>query len=357
MAERPAVMHFIERWLPLSEQFVHTLITRSRRPGVVVSSGPLENVELYPYEPLVCIDGLRRRAPERLKRPVVTACLMAIARRRKVGVIHVHHGYRAYEVLGTSRRLQLPFVVSLHGHDVTGYASSRPALYPPVLGKAAAVVVPSRFLVDAAVANGADPSRVRVIPSGVDTSFFQPTPVPTAPDVVFVGRFVEKKGLDTLLAAWPKVLAAVPPARLHVMGYGPLEALARSGGPTVTVTLGPDRSAVRAAIAAARAVVSPSHTAADDSVESLLVVNLEAQASGRPVVTTRHGGIPEYVDDGATALVVPEADADALADALVRVLTDDALAMRLGAAGPAWAAQFDVAGCAAAMDDLYAAVE
>ncbi len=113
---------------------------------------------------------------------------------------------------------------------------------------------------------------------------------------------------------------------------------------------------MRSAITAARAVVSPSRTALDDSVESLLVVNLEAQASGRPVVTTRHGGIPEYVDDGATALVVPEADPIELAAALVRVLTDDALAARLGAAGPAWAARFDVAGCAAALDDLYATV-
>ena len=83
------------------------------------------------------------------------------------------------------------------------------------------------------------------------------------------------------------------------------------------------------------------------------MVNLEAQASGRPVVTTRHGGIPEYVRDGETALVVPEADPGALADALVRVVTDDALAARLGGAGPAWAARFDVAACAARHDDLY----
>ena len=44
--------------------------------------------------------------------------------------------------------------------------------------------------------------------------------------------------------------------------------------------------------------MSPSRTADDDSVESLLLVNLEAQASARPVVTTKHGGIPEYVRAG-----------------------------------------------------------
>ena len=112
----------------------------------------------------------------------------------------------------------------------------------------------------------------------------------------------------------------------------------------------------RAAIRAASVVASPSRTATDDAVESLLIVNLEAQASGRPVVTTRHGGIPEFVDEGRTALVVPEADPAALARALVAVLRDHQLAARLGGAGPAWARQFDVGVCAARVDAVYDAL-
>jgi glycosyltransferase involved in cell wall biosynthesis len=174
--------------------------------------------------------------------------------------------------------------------------------------------------------------------------------------VLFVGRFVEKKGLDVLLAAWPAVVAAVPEARLRLLGFGPLEDLARSGGPSVEVELGQtsERAVqLRRALQRARAVVTPSRTAGNGDAETLLLVNLEAQASGRPVVTTRHGGIPEYVDEDKTALIVPENDADALAAALIRVLTDDELAARFATAGPAFTAPLDLAQTAARVDDLY----
>jgi glycosyltransferase involved in cell wall biosynthesis len=72
------------------------------------------------------------------------------------------------------------------------------------------------------------------------------------------------------------------------------------------------------------------------------------------VVTTSHGGIPEYVRPGETALVVEEGDVDELAGALVAVLSDRALAEQLGMAGPAAVAHLDVRRTAARMDDLYA---
>ena len=82
-------------------------------------------------------------------------------------------------------------------------------------------------------------------------------------------------------------------------------------------------------------------------------MNLEAQASGRAVVTTRHGGIPEFVEEGTSALVVAPGDAQELAAALISVLRDHALASRLGAAGPAVAARFSVDAAAAAVDRVY----
>ena len=60
---------------------------------------------------------------------------MALARRHSVGLVHVHHGYRAYEVIGTCRRLGLPLVISLHGHDITGYVEE-PSREPPELSLA-----------------------------------------------------------------------------------------------------------------------------------------------------------------------------------------------------------------------------
>jgi len=222
------------------------------------------------------------------------------------------------------------------------------------------VIVPSQFLVAPVCALGVPRERVVAIPAGVDVRLFVPTPLPAGPpEVLFVGRFVEKKGLDVLLQAWPEVRSKVPDARLRLLGHGPLEGMARSAGPEVVVELTDERrraAQVREALRAAFVVVTPSRTASDQDAESLLLVNLEAQASGRPVVTTKHGGIPEFVSDGTTAVLVPENDPAALADALVEVLSDEEMARRMGRAGPGWARRFDVRDCTARIDDLYDAL-
>ena len=347
-------IQFIDTWLRPSEQFVHTLITRLKHRSVVVSSLPIENLDRFGYEPLVSLDPVCSRVPARFRSHAVTIGLVALALRHHARLIHVHHGYRLHEVGVASRCLRLPVVVSFHGHDLTGYVEHLPSIYEGSLDRVAAAIVPSHFLIDFAVAAGCPRETIHVIPSGVDTSWFTPTPLPEGPPIaLFVGRFVEKKGLDVLLDAWPHVRRAVPHARLRLLGYGPLEAQARAGGEGVEVVIAPTHAEVREAMRQATVIVSPSRTAPDDAVESLLIVNLEAQASGRPVVTTRHGAIPEYVLEGETALVVPEADGVALADGIISVLLDRPLAERLASVGPLWARRFDVVRCAAQVDQLY----
>jgi colanic acid/amylovoran biosynthesis glycosyltransferase len=346
------VLHFHHAWLPASEPFVWDLVRHLPGPGFVISDGELQNAERFPVPSVRSLAPMVRRIPQRRRQQVVTAGLVAYCLRHRIQVVHSHHGYEVVRVAGAARLLRLPLVVSLHGHDAFGWVERRPTAYEGILGQVAAVIVPSRFLASRAVELGARVDRVHVIGSGVDTRFFTPTPVPSRPEVLFVGRFVAKKGLDVLAAAWPSVVAAVPGARLRVLGYGPLEHVARSIG--AEVERAPGRERVRAAIRGARVVVSPSRTATDDVAETLLMVNLEAQASGRPVVTTDHGGIPEYVIHDETALVVPENDSEALAAAIIRVLTEQGLAERLGAGGPALAANQDVQAVAHRVDRLYA---
>jgi glycosyltransferase involved in cell wall biosynthesis len=351
------VLHTMQRWLPLSEQFVHALVTGSSHRAVVLSRLPAENRRTFPHRPVISLGLLPARWPgTSTQRRLITAAVAAVARTSRARVIHQHHGYRLADVEGAVRRLELPLVVSLHGHDVTSYEREWPGSLR-TLAYADAVIVPSRFLAERVEPLGVAPERLHVIPSGVDVRRFAPTPLREGPpSALFVGRFVEKKGIDVLLAAWPRVREQVPDARLTLLGSGPLEALARSGGPRVDVELtDPARRAdqVRDAIRDARLVVTPSKTAADGDAETLLLVNLEAQASGRPLVTTFHGGIPEYVEDGRTALVVPENDPGKLADAMVRALTDEPLARSLAAAGPELARRYDVAACTARVDELY----
>jgi glycosyltransferase involved in cell wall biosynthesis len=160
-------------------------------------------------------------------------------------------------------------------------------------------------------------------------------PVPGAPAVVFVGVLERYKNIDGLVAAWRAVSARVPEARLHLIGTGTLVPLAEDlvrAGCTWDRRLDP--AEVAAAIDGARALLLPSAS------EGLPRVAIEAFVRGRAVVGTRAGGIPDIVEDGATGLLVEPGDVAGLAAAIERIVTDQPLAERLGAAALAASGQW-----------------
>ncbi|HVY08667.1 MAG TPA: glycosyltransferase [Mycobacteriales bacterium] len=351
------VAHYLPRWLELSAGFVAAQVGHSRHYGLVISRDAFTCLEAFPYQPRrsLHMQHVPYRSPQRVKDLVRTTQLSALLAAYRVDLLHVHFGHSANDVLGAVGRR--PYVLSLHGHDITGLLHTSPNHYTRVFGEVDAVTVPSRFLAAKTIAAGFDETLIRVLPSGVDTSFFTPAALPDGPPIVaFVGRLVPKKGLDVLLEAWPRIHAELPDARLHVLGEGRLAPLLEQTDDSVT-WFQPDptrrHEQVRDLLRSATVVVTPSRTAPDGDSESLLLVNLEASACGRPVVSTRHGGIPEYVEDGNSGLLVEEGNADELGAAIVRVLGDRALADRLAKGGVDNAAKWDVKRCAAAVDDLY----
>jgi glycosyltransferase involved in cell wall biosynthesis len=348
------VAHYVERWLDISAGFVAAHISQSRHDGVIISRDGWLNLNAFDLRPRHSLDAVRRRTPESLKASVLRWQLASVLAAGHAELVHVHFGYAAADAITVTRRR--PFALSLHGHDVTGLLADDADRYRAVARHVDAVVVPSQFLAGKAINAGFASERIRVIPSGVDTEFFTPTSPPTGPPVLgFIGRLVAKKGLDTLMAAWPAITEAVPDVRLHMLGEGPLGHLVPGDSRIRRELPDPQRrhEQVRDVIRQATVIVTPSHTGPDGDSESLLLVNLEAAASGRPVVSTRHGGIPEYVADGTTGLLVPPADPAAFTDAVVRLLREPGLATSLGSAGVRHVRQWDVRQCTARVDDLY----
>ncbi|MGP3973921.1 glycosyltransferase [Streptomyces sp. 8N114] len=171
---------------------------------------------------------------------------------------------------------------------------------------------------------------------------------PSAVLVVCVGRLCEQKGQRTLLAAWPRVAARVPDARLVLVGDGPdREELRRAAPPGVVFAGAAD--AVCDWYAAADLVVLPSRW------EGMALTPLEAMACGRPVVVSDVAGSRELLPPGQeTSCLVPPADPDALADAVVRLALDPGLRAELAQrAGEHVRARFDVRTTAAAVLELY----
>lgn len=306
--------------------------------------------------------GSDRRAFLRLRLTGSSPRLRRLLAGARPDLVHAHFGGDGWLISGSAARLGVPLVVTTHGHDVTRQPDSdglKGVRYRrnlrTVFDRAALVVAVSEVIRGKAVARGADPARVRVHYTGVPV----PAEVPVVPaewDVVFVGRFVEKKGADDLVAALG-VLRPTRPRALFI-GDGPLrgqtEAAARDLGVDVTFagSLPPDEVARH--LAAARVLGAPSKTARDGDTEGLPTTILEAGALGLPVVSTRHSGIPEAVVDGETGLLGPEADPAALARNLHRLLSDDALRVRLGRAARARvAADFNLATQSGKLEDLY----
>jgi phosphatidylinositol alpha-mannosyltransferase len=149
-----------------------------------------------------------------------------------------------------------------------------------------------------------------------------------------VGRLDERKGIETLLRAFPAVTKSVPGVRLSIVGRGPMDVRARQ----LTAELG--ISASVEFLGPVRPEDLPRHYSDCDVYcapglggETLGIVLLEAMASGAPVVASRIPGYDETIRDGIDGILVPPAEPDALASALVSVLTDEPRRKTLAAAG------------------------
>jgi glycosyltransferase involved in cell wall biosynthesis len=185
-------------------------------------------------------------------------------------------------------------------------------------------------------------SKLRIVHCGVTPArYAAPQAFPTGRlRLLFVGRLTAIKGLRVLMAALDRARAVNPAIDLTLIGDGEDRAwveaqAARLGG---VVCLGfRSQGEVAAALAEHDAFVLPSFA------EGVPVVLMEAMASGRPVIATRVGGVSELVADGQSGLLVAPGDAEALANAILRLAADADLRSQMGAAGrDAVRADFDV---------------
>jgi glycosyltransferase involved in cell wall biosynthesis len=175
---------------------------------------------------------------------------------------------------------------------------------------------------------------------------------PGAPVVATVANFRHEKGHEHLLRAAELARRRVPDVRFLLVGQGPLEGQVRREaerlqlGGTVIFT-GYREDVLRLTAAVDVFALSSLH-------EGLSIALIEAMALGKPPVVTSVGGLPELVEDGCHGLLVPPADPPALADGIVSILQDAALARRLGQAARRRAADFDIRVNLRRMEEVYA---
>jgi phosphatidylinositol alpha-1,6-mannosyltransferase len=234
------------------------------------------------------------------------------------------------------RLLRVPVVQYLHGYEL----AARPRLTSFAVRHADANIAVSRYTRDIAIAAGADPDQVHVIPNGADPENDTGAERNSIPTVLTVGRLSQRyKGHDVMLRALPLVAASVPAVRWIVVGDGPLrpelEALANVHGVRDRVHFTGQIADVDrdAWFHRANVFVMPARTPAEGAGEGFGIVFLEANLSGLPVVAGAIGGALDAVVDGVTGVLVEPTDHVAVADAVSDLLRDPERARALGDAG------------------------
>jgi phosphatidylinositol alpha-1,6-mannosyltransferase len=336
------------------QQFVHNLAVRQPPGSVVVYASSWRGSATFdadqPFE------VVREKTSVLLPTPRVARRAAQIA--RAYGCDSVWFGAAAPLGLlaaGLRRRAGVRRAVALtHGHEV-GWAALPGARR--LLRRVARDVDVVTYLgeytrVRLARVMGGLTELYRLAP-GVDVDLYRPLADGAAvrrrhrlsdrPVVVCVSRLVPRKGQDTLLRALPAIRRRIPDAALLVVGGGPyrptLQRLARESGVGghVVFTGSVPWQELPAHYAAGDVYAMPCRTRRRGlDVEGLGIVYLEASATALPVVAGDSGGAPDAVRDGETGFVVGGRDLPAVADRIVELLADPALARRMGAAGRAW---------------------
>lgn len=381
-AARPVVAHCNRAYFMGSETFIYHYLRHMERfrPICVSTAGPeIVNRDQFPFPSsdlypapiagrasssrlhagvqwhtramLLRIPGLRDRVR---RRDLDQDRLAGVLRSRDVKLVHAHFGPTGWDMLPASRALGVPLVTSFYGYDTApeikgegpGWGDRRSELFE----EGEMFLVEGPVMRDRLIALGCPAGKIRIqriaIPLGRRGA--RPARDTGSPArVLFAGRFVEKKGLEYALEAVAALVRSGVALELRIIGDGPLMPRirelvdSREIGEAVRLLGFVPHAELAREIEAADVFLHPSVTAANgDNEGGAPTVILEAQAMGVPVVATQHADIPNVTRAGESAILVPERDVRALADALRLVIERPGLRQQMGEAGRRHVAAF-----------------
>jgi colanic acid/amylovoran biosynthesis glycosyltransferase len=276
--------------------------------------------------------------------------------RGQYDIFHAHFGQNgmwaaeARKALGSKGKV----VTTFHGSDVSEYFTIKDnAVYQNLYRDGDLFLPISDFWKERLIETGCPPEKIKVHRMGIDLNRFRfrERGPKNGKSVVAlsIARLVEKKGIEYGIRALSKIAKGWPALKYRVVGGGPLyeelnQLVCDLGLSESVELLGPQtHEEVRKSLDEASLFMAPSITSATGDMEGIPVGIMEAMAMGLPVLSTRHSGIPELVEDGKSGFLVPERDADALAQKLDVLLRNPSLWPEMGRAGRAYVeANYDI---------------
>lgn len=272
--------------------------------------------------------------------------VVRLLRNQRFDLIHAHwlipQGFIAALSLSITGK-KIPLLCTSHGGDLFALkGKGLQRLKRWVMDKSAALTVVSHAMKKTVVDMDVEPDKVEVIPMGVDLKgLFTPDSGAQrkTDELLFVGRLVEKKGVHFLLEAMPTVLKKHPTVRLILAGSGPMEEELRQQAQRLHLS---DRVTFSGMVSqaklpelyrAATLAIFPFIVAKSGDQEGFGLVQVEAMGCECPVITGDLPAIHDIVIHEKTGLIVESGNTQALADAIIRMLDDPDLCLRLAGEG------------------------
>jgi colanic acid/amylovoran biosynthesis glycosyltransferase len=242
--------------------------------------------------------------------------------------------------------LQGKLITTFRGYDISAYVQANgDRVYEQLFAEGDFFLANCEFFRQRAIALGCDEQKIIVHGSGIDCSKFSFSPRYFPADgqirLATIGRLVEKKGIEYSIRAIAKLVRTYPQIEYNIIGDGSLmesfQQLIRELALDRIVKLlgGKKQQEVIEILDKSHIFIAPSITAADGDRDAPVNTLKEAMAMGLPVISTYHGGIPELVEHGISGFLVPERDADVIAEKISYLIEHPERWLEMGQAGRA----------------------
>ena len=341
---------------------IYRQVTSLQGYSTFVMTKAVQNAELFPFRdieliPKPHVNPIRHGWLKFVqKRPPIVyrgeyQMLARLLERRGADLMHIYFGHTGVHLLPFIERWDKPCVVSFHGADVAQKTDIRD--YCPKLRQlfetVPLVLARSRSLADRLVKLGCPPEKVRISRTGLPLIAFpfsrREAPADGRWRLLQACRLIPKKGVATTLCAFAIFQKRYPKAELVIAGKGPLqphlEELAEELGIARKVYFRGflSQPELLEVYRQSHIFLHPSETPPDENQEGIPNSILEAMSTGLPVVATRHGGIPEAVQNGRSGLLVEERDFEAVANALQALIQSPNAFREMGQLGSEYVAE------------------
>lgn len=356
---------YIDIYLTVSMTFIYRQLKGLREFEPIVLAGHLDNMDVFPFEKIYSPSIGRKgetffnRLYSKLYRTIRRTYVYTSERdvnyygeiitKNKIRLIHSHFGPCGIKMIPVKQKCDVPLITTFHGFDVSKLLRNKTYLedLKSLFKNGDYFIAVSESMREKMISLGCPETKVTTHYIGVPVEQFKYKEISTRGKnkklrFLQVSNFIEKKGHKFTVSAFYELKKLYPNIELLLVGDGPLKAEIEnlvndlSLKPDVIFLGKKPQNEIPSLMHDSDIFVHHSVTGQNGGQEGIPTVIMEAMATGMPVISTYHSGIPELVLDGGTGFLTKENDVTALTAKMIELYKNSGLRKQFGIRGRKW---------------------